>query len=87
MLVLDAHLDLREEYGNTRYSHACASRRILEKKRVGAYASLGIRSGSKEEFSFAKENGISYFMPSIRHSRRLWAIRSLLASPPGMCLE
>ena len=32
VLVLDAHLDLREEYGCTRYSHACASRRILEKE-------------------------------------------------------
>ncbi|MBN1236228.1 MAG: agmatinase [Methanotrichaceae archaeon] len=61
VLVLDAHLDLREEYGCTRYSHACASRRILEKKGVKSYASIGIRSGSKEEFSFAKENGISYF--------------------------
>ena len=61
VLVLDAHLDLREEYGCTRYSHACASRRILEKEGVKAYASIGIRSGCKEEFSFAKENGISYF--------------------------
>jgi agmatinase len=61
VLVLDAHLDLREEYGNTRYSHACASRRILEKEGVKAYASIGIRSGCKEEFTFAKENGISYF--------------------------
>ncbi|MCX6673555.1 MAG: arginase family protein [Methanothrix sp.] len=61
MLVLDAHLDLRDEFGNTRYSHACASRRILKKKGVKAYASIGIRSGSKEEFSFAKVNNISYF--------------------------
>jgi agmatinase len=60
VLVLDAHLDLREQFGNTRYSHACASRRILEKKGIGAFASIGIRSGSKEEFIFAKENGISY---------------------------
>jgi agmatinase len=59
VLVLDAHLDLRADFGNTRYSHACASRRILEKKGVRAYASIGIRSGSKEEFTFAKENGIS----------------------------
>jgi agmatinase len=64
VLVLDAHLDLREEYGNTRYSHACASRRILEKEGVKAYASIGIRSGCKEEFTFAKENGISYFTAS-----------------------
>ena len=61
VLVLDAHLDLREEFGCTRYSHACASRRILEKKGVCAYTSIGIRSGCKEEFTFAKENGILYF--------------------------
>jgi len=61
VLVLDAHLDLRDEFGNTRYSHACASRRILEKKDIGAFASIGIRSGCKEEFNFAKENGISYY--------------------------
>jgi len=62
VLVLDAHLDLRQEYGCTRYSHACASRRILERKGVGAYASIGIRSGCIEEFTFAKENEITYFM-------------------------
>ena len=60
VLVLDAHLDLRNEYGCTRFSHACASRRILEKKGVQSYASVGIRSGCREEFSFAAENGISY---------------------------
>jgi len=38
----------------------CASRRILEKEGVKAYASIGIRSGCLEEFTFAKENGISY---------------------------
>ena len=61
VLVLDAHLDLREEYGCTRYSHACASRRILEKPGVRAYASIGIRSGSREEFAFARESDVSYF--------------------------
>lgn len=61
VLVLDAHLDLREEYGCTKASHACASRRILEKKALAGYASLGIRSGSREEFDWAGDNGISYF--------------------------
>ena len=61
ILVLDAHLDLREEYGCTRASHACASRRILECREAASYASLGIRSGSREEFRWAAENGISYF--------------------------
>ena len=61
VLVLDAHLDLREEYGCTKASHACASRRILEKDALEGYASIGIRSGSREEFDWAAENGISYF--------------------------
>jgi len=61
VLVLDAHLDLREEYGCTASSHACASRRILEKDAVAGYASIGIRSGSREEFQWAAENNISYF--------------------------
>jgi len=61
VLVLDAHLDLREEYGCTKASHACASRRILEKDGLAGYASIGIRSGSREEFVWAGENGISYF--------------------------
>ena len=62
VLVLDAHLDLREEYGCTKASHACASRRILEKNGLAAgYASIGIRSGSREEFVWAAENGIPYF--------------------------
>jgi len=61
VLVLDAHLDLREEYGCTASSHACASRRILEKDALAGYASIGIRSGSREEFRWAAENNISYF--------------------------
>ena len=61
VLVLDAHLDLREEYGCTKASHACASRRILEKDALEGYASIGIRSGSREEFDWAAENGIAYY--------------------------
>ena len=61
VLVLDAHLDLREEYGCTRFSHACTSRRILQLKSVKAYASIGIRSGSPEELSFAEQNKVNYF--------------------------
>jgi agmatinase len=64
VLVLDAHLDLRDDYGCTRHSHACASRRILETKGVAAYASIGIRSGSKEEFIYAKESGLSFYTSS-----------------------
>jgi agmatinase len=61
VIVLDAHLDLRDEYGGTKLSHACAGRRILEIEGVRGFASLGIRSGSKDEFLFAKENDFLYF--------------------------
>lgn len=37
---MDAHLDLREEYGYAGHGHACASLRILKKKGIGAYACL-----------------------------------------------
>jgi agmatinase len=68
VLVLDAHLDLREDFGCTRYSHACASRRILEKG-VGGYASIGIRSGSREEYEYAAENEISFFTSREVHEK------------------
>lgn len=61
VLVLDAHLDLRDDYGCTRFSHACASRRILEIENLQGYAIIGIRSGSKEEFVYARESGLSFY--------------------------
>lgn len=60
VIVLDAHLDLREEYGGTRYSHACASREILETDKVAGYASIGIRSGDMKEYILAEERSINY---------------------------
>ncbi len=60
VIVLDAHLDLRDEYGGTKMSHACASRRILDIPEVKGYASIGIRSGSSEEYLYAKEQAIHY---------------------------
>lgn len=43
---LDAHADLRDEYEGSRYSHACAARRLLE---LGPVVQLGIRSLAQEE--------------------------------------
>jgi len=60
VIVLDAHLDLREEYGGTRLSHACASRTILETEGVAGYASIGIRSGDLKEYIWAEEHDVSY---------------------------
>jgi agmatinase len=62
VVVLDAHLDLRDEYEGIRYSHACVSRHIIEEV-TDRYVSIGIRSGSKEEWDFARENSIKYYTP------------------------
>ncbi len=46
---LDAHADLRDTYEGSRYSHACAARRMLE---CGPVVQLGIRSLDISEAEF-----------------------------------
>ncbi|MFW0883896.1 agmatinase [Candidatus Acidulodesulfobacterium sp. H_13] len=64
IVQFDAHLDLRDEWGNEKYSHATVLRRIHEIINGDNLYQFGIRSGSEEEFSFAKkfcrvyENGV-----------------------------
>jgi len=58
LLHLDAHADLRDGYEGFHYSHASIIRRVLD--HFGDDHQLiqyGIRSGTKEEFSWMKENG------------------------------
>lgn len=62
IVVLDAHLDLRDEFEGIKYSHACVSRHIIEEI-TDNYVSIGVRSGPKEEWNFAKENGLMYYTP------------------------
>ncbi len=59
-VVLDAHMDLREEFHGERNSHACISRHILENV-TRKYVSIGIRSGTREEYDYVRENGIKMF--------------------------
>ncbi len=55
VLQLDAHLDLRDEYFGEKFSHATVMRRVLDLG-IELYQ-LGIRSGYKEEYEFARKNG------------------------------
>jgi agmatinase len=59
-VVLDAHLDLREEYRGEKNSHACISRHVIENI-TQKYASVGIRSGNREEYEYVSENNIKVF--------------------------
>ena len=55
IVQIDAHADLRDDYHGTRYSHACAMRRILDEN-PGPLIQIGIRSCSAEEAAYIKEN-------------------------------
>jgi len=56
LLHFDAHADLRENYIGECNSHASVIRRVTEFINGQNIYQFGIRSGTKEEFEFAKEN-------------------------------
>ena len=56
ILHFDAHADLRDEYLGEKLSHATVLRRVYEKLNGGKLWQFGIRSGTKDEFEFAKAN-------------------------------
>jgi len=60
VLVLDAHFDLRTDFRGLKNNHACVSRHILENITKN-YVSIGIRSGPREEWEYAKDNGVKYY--------------------------
>jgi agmatinase len=53
VIQLDAHLDLKESFGGSGFSHRCAARRVLE---LGvSMIHLGARSFSRDEAEFAAQ--------------------------------
>jgi agmatinase len=58
IIHMDAHTDLREEYEGEALSHSTPIRKIAEHIGPENVYSFGIRSGMKEEFQWAKENGM-----------------------------
>ena len=54
ILQFDAHPDLRDEYEDSKYNHACVMRRALEE---GCnLVQVGIRSVCKDDYSFMQKN-------------------------------
>ncbi len=80
LLVLDAHLDLREQYQGSPFSHAAWARRALEILGPERMLIGGARSGTREEFRLAREQGI--WAPTVD------AVLARLADlPPGTRLH
>ncbi|MEI6080352.1 MAG: agmatinase [bacterium] len=58
ILHFDSHLDLRDEYEHSKYSHASVIRRMTEHKAsIKEIVAVGIRSVSSEEMSYVGKSG------------------------------
>jgi len=62
ILQIDAHLDLRDAYEGSPYSHACVMRRIVEDGHRTVH--VGIRSACPQEIQFAEAHGLPIFWAS-----------------------
>ncbi len=77
VLQLDAHADLREDYMGRRWSHATVMRRVAEVVGPSGLYQLGIRSGTREEWEFARQTN---FAPAASALPEAW--RQELARGP-----
>jgi len=69
VLQIDAHADLRDTYMGSRYSHACAMRRVLEFARC---TQVGIRSLSTEEATIAPTLPTEIFFDCAMRNDKAW---------------
>jgi agmatinase len=60
VLLLDAHLDFRQQYESEVYNHACVTRRIADYIDIGNIVMFGVRSAEKEEFKAGNKKGLFY---------------------------
>lgn len=72
---LDAHADMRAEYGGTPWSHACVMRRLFE---MGLpYTSIGIRELCMEEYESIKPRKKNYFFAHEIAKNNNWIAEAL----------
>ena len=60
VLAFDAHSDLRDEYLDTKYNHACTLRRALEHAPV---TQVGLRSAAIEDAALIRNERLAFFQP------------------------
>ncbi len=77
VVQIDAHADLRDSYLGTRYSHACAMRRIMEEN-PGPLVQVGVRSYSREEVEVLRAAGSRI---------TFWSARAIQKADPSVFLQ
>jgi agmatinase len=60
VLAFDAHSDMRDEYLDSKYNHACTLRRANE---VAPVTQVGLRSAAFEDHAFIQHEGLSFYSP------------------------
>jgi agmatinase len=60
VLAFDAHSDMRDEYLDSKYNHACTLRRANEVARV---TQVGLRSAAFEDHAFIQSESLSFYSP------------------------
>ena len=79
LITIDAHLDSRDEYLGTKYSHACVTRRAAEHLGIENVFSLGVRSISREELE--RDDVVSHITSfDIKKKGMEWAVKKALDS-------
>ncbi len=63
-VVFDAHLDLKDSYLGNKYGHASVSRNILE--RAIPLIQIGVRSGTRAEYQYAREKSVFFTIDQLR---------------------
>lgn len=82
-VVLDAHMDFREDYLGDPNSHACQARRVAEHVGPDRMVLVGIRSGSQEEAEAAEGMGLRVVTASDVHREGLAPVLEALEALPG----
>lgn len=80
IIHIDAHADLREEYEGESLSHSTPIRKACELIGPTNVYSFGIRSGMREEFQYAKDNGM--YMARYEVAKPLAELLPKLAGQP-----
>jgi agmatinase len=60
VLAFDAHSDMRDEYLDSRFNHACTLRRANDVARV---TQVGLRSASIEDWQYINDQGLAFYSP------------------------
>ena len=60
VLAFDANADLREDYLDSPYNHACTLRRVLD---FAPVTQVGLRSATREEHDLIRQRGLTFLSP------------------------